>query len=167
MQHLIMIWSPGICGNHLWSRTSLIVIISIARLRSQSSAVQTRTNPEFGNYDLHSHACHMTGRMGAVAASAVTCALWGRSWILRVSEILNALLTGYCIILPDWLQWQPGQVESQRQNGWRLRSAVMTYRLSITLLGDRGKPYLELHIYWLDAATKDCVRALKTSGIAV
>ena len=44
-QHLIAIRLPGRHGDHVRSGTSLIAIISIAQLRSQSSAAQIRTEP--------------------------------------------------------------------------------------------------------------------------
>ena len=50
-QHLIAIRLLGIHGDHLRSGASLIAITRLSRLRSQSSAVQTRTDRAFDNCD--------------------------------------------------------------------------------------------------------------------
>jgi len=82
----------------------------------------------------------MVGRMGAVAASAASCALWGRSrgvWMhccavgQWVGNCRNEELT--CIILPDWA--------SGGQAAWEVGGNIVAHgiTLDVQLLVTRGR----------------------------
>ena len=135
-QHLIAIRSAGIRGNHLRLDTSLIAITRgslarLSRLRSQSSAVQTRTDRAMADIWSMLHGTWQRALEISQRQQPVKCC--GGDKGVPGSIIVVVSITA------DRDHWSP--------------SAVMVSRSSITLLGDWGKPYEQRSYYYAPTST--------------